>query len=98
MAAMFDLPVIRMSESIPPSLIVLLDPKFVGVAVELSLLSYIQAEISDIACVLPVDGGHLGFTSHPTSESIHRSLTVLMDAENVGVTVRFPLLATFQDL
>ena len=34
----------------------------------------------------------------PTSESIYSSLTVLMDADNVGVAVGFPLIATVQDL
>ena len=34
----------------------------------------------------------------PTSESLHSSLAVLFDAENVGVAVVFPLLATVQDL
>ena len=43
----------------------LLDPENVGVAVGISLLSLIQAEIQDIAYVLPVNGSHLRFTSHP---------------------------------
>ena len=34
----------------------------------------------------------------PTLEGIHSSLTVLMDRDNVGVVVGFPLLATVQDL
>ena len=34
----------------------------------------------------------------PTSESIHNSLTVLLDPENVEVTVGIPLPATTQDL
>jgi hypothetical protein len=34
----------------------------------------------------------------PTSESIHSSLIVLMDAENVDEAVGLPLLATVQDL
>jgi hypothetical protein len=42
-------------------------PQNVGVAVGISLLSYIQAEIYVIAYVLLVNGGHLLFTSHPTS-------------------------------
>ena len=44
---------------------VLLDPENVGVAVGISLLSHTQAEIYDIAYVLPVSGSHLWFTSHP---------------------------------
>ena len=35
-----------------------------GVAVEMSLLSYTQAEIWDLAYALPVNGGHVWFTSH----------------------------------
>ena len=34
----------------------------------------------------------------PTSESIRTSPTVLLDPENVGVAVGFPLPATIQDL
>ena len=57
MAAMFDLIVTPTSESIHTSAIVFLDPGNVVVAFWISLLSYIQAEIYDIAYVLPVDGG-----------------------------------------
>jgi hypothetical protein len=46
-------------QSIQPSLIVLLDPGNVGVAVGISLLSYIQAEIYVTAYVLPVNGSHV---------------------------------------
>ena len=59
MAAIFDLPVTSTSESIHTSLTVLLDPDNVGVAVGISLLSHIQADIFDIAFVLPVGGRHL---------------------------------------
>ena len=45
MAAIFDLPVTPTSESIYNSSTVLLDPENVGVAVGISLLSLIQAEI-----------------------------------------------------
>ena len=34
----------------------------------------------------------------PASESIHNSFIVLLDLENVKVTVRIPLPATIQDL
>ena len=65
-ATMFDLTVTLMPEiDINTSLIVLLDPENVGVAVEISLLSYVQAEIQDIAHVLPINGSHLAFTSNP---------------------------------
>jgi hypothetical protein len=61
----FDLTVTRMSKSVHTSLIVLLDPENVGVAVGISLLSNTQAEIKDLAYILPVNSGHLGFTSQP---------------------------------
>ena len=41
------------------SITLLLDPEIVAVAVGISLLSYIQADIYDIADVLPVNGGHV---------------------------------------
>ena len=59
MAAIFDLPVTPTKESIYNSSTVLLDPENVGVAAGISLLSHIQAEIYNIAPVLPVNGGHL---------------------------------------
>ena len=59
MAAIFDLPVTLTSESIHNSHTVLLDPENLGVAIGISLPSDIQAEIYDIAYVLPVNGGHL---------------------------------------
>ena len=64
MAAMFGLPNTPMSESIQISLIVLLDPENVGVAIGISLLSYLQAEIYANAYVLPVNGGHVWFIGH----------------------------------
>jgi hypothetical protein len=63
MAAIFDVQVTPTSESIYSSPTVLVDPENVGVAAEISLLSHTQAEIYDNAYVLPVNGGHLGFTS-----------------------------------
>ena len=59
LAAIFDLLVTTTSESIHTSLTVLLDPDIVGVAAVILLLSHIQAEIYDIAYVLPVYGRHL---------------------------------------
>jgi len=49
MAAIFDFQVTPTSESLYSSPTVLVDPENVGVAVEISLLSHIQAEIQDIA-------------------------------------------------
>ena len=65
MAAIFELPVTLTSQSIHTSLTVLLDPDGVRVAAGISLLSHLQAKIYDIACILPVNGGYLCFTSHP---------------------------------
>ena len=45
MAAIFGLPVTRMSESVHISSAVLLDPEIVGVAFGISSLSSIEAEI-----------------------------------------------------
>ena len=45
MAAIFDLPVTPTSENIYNSSTVLLDPENVGVAVGISLLSFLEAEI-----------------------------------------------------
>ena len=59
MAAIFDLTVIPTSESTDINFAVLLDPEIVWVAVGISLLSHIRAEIYVIAYVLPVNGGHL---------------------------------------
>ena len=59
MAAIFDVPVTPTSESVYNSSSVLLDSENVGVAVGILLLSDIQAEIKDIAYVLPVNGGYL---------------------------------------
>ena len=59
MAAIFDLPVTPTSESVYNSSTVLLDPENVGVTVGISLLRHTEAEIYDIAYVLPVNGGHL---------------------------------------
>ena len=88
-AAIFDLPVTSTSKRIHTSPIVLLDPENVGVGFGISLLSCIQAEIYDIAYVLPVNGGHVWFTSHPDVEE-YISPTVLLDPENEGVVVEIP--------
>ena len=58
MAAMIDSPVTPTLESNHTSPTVLHDPAKVGVAVGISLISYTQAEIYDVANVLPVNGGH----------------------------------------
>ena len=59
MVVMFGLPVTPTSERIHTSIIVLLDSENVGVAVGISLPSYIQAEIYDIAYIRSVNGGYV---------------------------------------
>ena len=59
-----DLPFTPTSEIIYISSSVLLDPENVRVAIGISLLSCIKAEIFVIAYVLTVYGSHLWFTSH----------------------------------
>ena len=63
-----------------------------GVAIAISLISYIQAELYVIAYAVPVNGGHVNLTS----ESIRTSPTELLDPENVGVAVGILLLSFIQ--
>ena len=56
---MLNLHVTPTSERIHISITVLLEPENVGVTVVMSLLSYIHAEIYNIAYVLPVNGGRV---------------------------------------
>ena len=57
--ASYDLPVNMTSESIDFNTSVLLDLENVGMAVEISLLSYIQTEIYDNVYALPVNDGYV---------------------------------------
>jgi hypothetical protein len=59
MAAIFDFILPLASHSICACPIVLLDPENVGIAVEISLLSGLEAEIHDFPYPLPVNGRHL---------------------------------------
>ena len=87
MAAIFDLPVIPTSESIHNSPTVLLDPENVEVAVGISLISYMQADLYVVAYVLPVDGGHLWFTSHPDVGEYPYMCRVFAGPQKLGVAV-----------
>ena len=72
MAAIFDLRHTRTSDSNPTSLFELPDPKNMGIAVEISLLSCIEAEIYVISFLLPVNGRHLRFQTYPNGgQSFH---------------------------
>jgi len=59
MAAIFDIQQNPTEDSIPSSLSVLLDPENMGVAVGISLLACIRAEIYVMSYPLPVNGRHL---------------------------------------
>jgi len=59
MAAIFDFSLIRTSDSLWGSLVVSPDLENMGIAVEISLLSSIEAEIYVISYLLPVTGSHL---------------------------------------
>jgi len=65
MAVIFDSPLTHTSDSIHTSLVVLPDTENMGIAVGISLLSRIQAEINIISYALPVHGGHLWFPTYP---------------------------------
>ena len=57
--AVFDFRHTRTSDSISSSLSVLPDPENMGIAIEISLQSCIEAEIDVILFLLPVNGRHL---------------------------------------
>ena len=83
--AIVDLPFTPTLGSICISPTMLLYHETVGVAVGISLLSSIESEIFVIAYVLPVNGGHLLFTSHTDVGKYPRiSPTVLLDLKNGG--------------
>jgi len=68
MAAIFDVRHTQTSDYICTNLVVLPDPKNMGMAVEISLLSCILAEIYVTSCVLPVNGRHIWFPTFPYME------------------------------
>ena len=57
----------------------------VGVAFEISLLSYIEAEMLRYLKVLPVMAAIFHLPLTPTLKSVHTSSAVLTDLENMGV-------------
>ena len=93
MTAIFDFRHTRTSDCIPISLSVLPDRENMGIAVGISLLSCMRAEIYVIFCLLPVNSRHLDFRHTQTSDSIFISLFVLPDPENMGVAVEISLLS-----
>jgi len=76
-AATFDLRNAQTWNRIPSSLSVLSDPENMGLAVTISLLSFILAEIYVISYLLPVNGRHLWFTTCPGTEQ-HRYVLLCM--------------------
>jgi len=59
MAAIFDVFPISTSGILRSTSVVLPDLENIGIAVEISLLSCMEAEIYVIYCLLPVNGSHL---------------------------------------
>ena len=53
-----------------------MDCENVLVAVGVSLLSYLQSEISVVACALPVNGGHVWFINHPRRQRVFNYVTL----------------------
>ena len=73
-----------MSDSISASLSVLPDPKNIGSAVEISLLSCIEAEVYVISFLLPVNGRHIWFSTYPVVGQFLHFFTVLPSFENMA--------------
>ena len=65
MASLFDFPLIRSLGSLRSSLVVVPDAENISIAVGISLLSRIRAEIYVISYLLPVIGRHRGFPTYP---------------------------------
>ena len=61
LAAIFDFPATRTSDSLRSTLVVLHEPECTGTAVGIPLLSRIQAMIYITSYLLPVSGHHLYF-------------------------------------
>jgi len=67
-----------------------------GVAVVISLLSYIRAEILVIAHLLPVMAAIFDFQPAQTYDSIRSSLSVLPDPGDMSIAVGISLLSCVQ--
>ena len=68
------------------------DTENLGIAVGISLLSCIRAEIYVVSYVLPVNGRQLRFPTYPDVLKYSTSLSVLTDPENMGIAVGTSLL------
>ena len=85
MAAIVNLPLIPISESVHTSSAVLADLENVDVAFGILLLSCIGDEILRYFMVTYGIGGHFDLPVTPISESVHTSAAVLAGPENAGV-------------
>jgi len=76
-------------DSIPRSQSVLPEPGNMAVAVGISLLSCIRAEINVISYPLPVSGRHLCFTTYPNFKQPHYFYCVFYGTENVLFSLKW---------
>jgi len=94
MAAIFDLSLLRTSDSLRGSLVVSPDLENMGIAVGISLLSCIEVKIYVISYLLPVNGSHLLFLFYfQTWDILRISLIGLPDLENISSAVGMSLLS-----
>ena len=85
--SIFDFSQIHTSSSLRSSLAVLPDSENMRIAVSISLLSCIRAEIHAIPYILPAMAAILYLQHTQTSDRILTSLFVLPDSENMGITI-----------
>ena len=96
MAAIFDFRHTRTSESIPTSFNVLPDPENIGIAVGISLLSCIEADIIVVSFLLRLMATIFDFRHTQTPDSLHNNSDVLPDPENMGIAVEISLLSCLE--
>ena len=96
MAAIFNLSVTRMSESVHTVYDAWLDPENVGAAFGTLLLSCIEAEMLRYFICTSGIGGRLQFLVTRMSESVHTISAVLLEPENVGVAYGSSLLSCIE--
>ena len=89
MAAIFDLRRTQTSDSIPTSLSVLPDPENMGIAVGITLLSCIRAEINVSSYVPPVNGRHLWFTTYAYVGQYSHEYLRVANPENMVLSLEF---------
>ena len=93
MAAIIDYPLIHASGNLLSSLVVLPGPENKVIAVGISLLSCLQAELYVISYDFRLMGAIFEFRHTQTSDSHPTSLSVLPDSENTGKAVAISLLS-----